>query len=84
MSKLIDKFEKPRSSFPDVTRVRVRQGGEEQVVSIPTDDIFVPGDFVSRRFSTTPFWKIERWLMRNGKVNIGVQAPFTMEVLKES
>ena len=79
----IERFERPIIDFKPTTIVQVCQDGETFDVAIPTEEIFVKGSFASRQFSCTPFFRIEQWLMRNGKVDIGVNFPFTMTVISQ-
>jgi hypothetical protein len=64
-NKYFNLMEAPIECWPATTIVKLLGGGrppEGQLVEIPTAEVFAPGDFVSRRYATTPFWKIERWL----------------------
>jgi hypothetical protein len=68
-NKYFDMMEAPIECWPEMTQVRLFGGGrqpEGQIVEIPTVDVWIDGNFVSRRYACTPFWKIERWLIAHG------------------
>lgn len=56
------RFERPIEDYPATTTVCVRDGDKTTTHEIPTADVFIPGDWLARRFSATPIWKVERWL----------------------
>jgi len=70
MGGMAAKFERPIGDFPEVTRVRVyfkrprrfiadvTEAVETVDVEIPTAEIFVPGNWLARRFAATPAGKI--------------------------
>jgi hypothetical protein len=82
------RMEIPLNQFPEITRVKVGfipadykptcimdfpKPERYETVEIPTEEIFVPGSWLARRHSATPFWKIERWLNAHGIYNVTMQ-----------
>jgi hypothetical protein len=62
-----DKMEAPINCWPELTEVELTdRNGTKRIVEIPTVEIWVAGDFVARRYASTPYWRIERWLRANG------------------
>lgn len=62
-----DVMEAPISCWPEKTVVVLESGSIiESRVEIPTVEIWVAGDFVSRQYATTPFSAIKAWLKKAG------------------
>lgn len=69
-NKYFNLMEAPLSCWPATTQVELCYcDGRKETVEIPTAEVWVPGDFVARRYATTPFHKIQRWLNQHGYYN---------------
>lgn len=63
-----DVMEAPLSCWPETTVVRLKFPSlPEELVEIPTAEVFAPGDFVARHYACTPYSRIQRWLTAYGK-----------------
>jgi len=66
-------FEKPIADWPKTTAVIIDDGISVFNVEIPTTDVFIKGDWLSRRFAGISFSMIEDWLLKNGHHPVSIK-----------